>query len=146
MRYDRITAVRSAQSLGTVRVLKNIHLRIILHHYFFLLLPLELHTRRSLATSSREFGLLLCAVHWLRVAQSILVVKLNGDLMIVRSSVQASTLDTGHVRHDLELGVQRAPAVRAKLFAQSVILTMLPFSSHSITQCLLIFPLAPFAS
>jgi len=105
MIYDRITAVRSTQSLGVVCVPKDIQLRIILHHHFFLLLPLEVHTRRSLATSSREFGLLLCSVNWLRVAQSILVVEFNGDLMVVSSAIQATTLDTGHVWHDLELGV-----------------------------------------
>lgn len=56
---------------------------------------------------SRELGLLISALDRLGVPQSILVVELNLDIMISSTTIQASTLDAGRIRHDLQLSVQR---------------------------------------
>lgn len=60
--------------------------------------------------------LLLGSLAGTEVAHSILNVELNSNLVAqaCRAAVERAGLDAGHVRHDLELGVQAGAAVAAE--------------------------------
>ena len=62
----------------------------------------------------RELGLLVRALNWLGIAQTIFVVELHGNLVVRSSAIKAARLDASDIWHDLQLSVQRGAACRTE--------------------------------
>lgn len=86
------------------------------HQLPILLLPGWLDPLTFWAASRSKLGLLLSTLGGLQVCRSVLGVELNTNLAshIGGAAVQTSGLDTRHIGHDLQLGVQAGSTVAAE--------------------------------